>query len=95
MSTASHNEIATAIVRGQQKIMGAVAVKMASSALGSNVPEEGMVDLGERGVAGIEALVKHYSEITGPLGVRMCFSAAKPALDKHPDVSIPIFQPLR
>lgn len=91
MSVAVHNEIATAIIRGQQKVMGKVAVSMAAKVLGKDVPEDGTVDIGDQGVEAIEGLVTEFSSITGPLGVRMCYTTAKPVLDAHPDVSIPSF----
>lgn len=89
---AGHDEIASAIVTGQYKVMGAVAIKLASKALGRDVADSTPVTVTGVGVDDIERLIKEYSSITGPLGVRMCFSAAQPALKKHPDVEVPSFK---
>jgi hypothetical protein len=89
--SAVYNDIATAIVRGQQQVMGKVAVTMAAKVLGHGVPEDGTIEVGTMGADAINGLVQEYSSITGPLGVRMCHTAARPVLDAHPGVEIPVF----
>lgn len=91
---AGHDEVATAIVVGQTKLIGAVAVTLARKVPGVEVDASGATKIAGDGVAAIEALVSEYSTLTGQLGVRMCFNAAKDALAEHPEVTIPSFASL-
>jgi hypothetical protein len=88
---AGYDDVATAIVQGQRKMVGQVAIQLAQKAPGVSVDAEGNATITGDGAAAIDALVKEYSAITGQLGVRMCYQAAEPALKRHPDVTVPSF----
>lgn len=90
MMAAPFDDIATAIIQGQGKVMGpAAAQDTARGVAGITVsPDGGAIALG---APTIDALVKKFSAVSGPLGERICFMAAKPVLDRNPGVSIPAF----
>jgi hypothetical protein len=87
------NAVATAIIAGQQKVMGPVAINLARSVSGITVGDDGSATV-SGGIDAVDALVKTYSGLTGQLGVRMCHQAAQQALQQHPDVQVPSFQGL-
>jgi hypothetical protein len=91
----AHDEIATAIVAGQHKVMGKVALTLASRATGHDLGTDlTTMNIDGATVDTIEKLIAEYSSVTGPLGVRMCRQAAAEALSRHPDVTIPSFHSL-
>lgn len=85
------DDIASAIIIGQRTLIGPVAITLASKVPGVSVGDEGRASVSGDGATVIDALVREYSTLTGPLGVRMCFQAAKSELSRHPEVSIPSF----
>lgn len=92
MMAAPFDDIATAIVNGQRKMMGdAPAVDTAKKAAGLSVDPSGKVAVMGDGVTGIENLIKAYAAVSGPLAERMCFMAAQPILKANPNVTIPTF----
>jgi hypothetical protein len=86
-----HEEIASAIVKGQMAVMGDVAIAMAKRVSGVEISAAGDVTLNGDAAQLVNAIVGEYSSVTGPLGVRMCFNAARPALSRHADVTIDAF----
>ena len=88
---ASHDAVATAIVQGQAKVMGGVALDLAQTVDGLLVDGSGNATVSGDGNAVLDKLVGQYSAITGPLGVRMCHTVAKQALVQNPDVQVPAF----
>ncbi|MBC7644995.1 MAG: hypothetical protein H7123_07700 [Thermoleophilia bacterium] len=89
---APFDDIATAIVNGQRKMMGdAPAVDTARKAAGLNIDAGGRIMIVGDGVAAIESLIKAYSGVSGPLAERMCFMAAQSILKANPAVAIPTF----
>ncbi|MBC7643658.1 MAG: hypothetical protein H7123_00935 [Thermoleophilia bacterium] len=88
---AEHDQIATAIIDGQAKIMGPVAYTMAAKVPGlTYAPGAGAKIVGDGGAA-LEKLVGEFAGVTGPLGARMCYMSAKPLLDKNPGVKVKAF----
>jgi hypothetical protein len=91
-STTDYERVATAIVEGQVKIMGAAAQAIASkvtgleyiAGTGARISSANPTDV-------IEALVQEFSRITGPLGMRLCWMSAQGVLQQHPDIRIPSF----
>ena len=88
---AGHDAVATAIVQGQLRVMGDVAISLAQAVAGLNVAPTGAATVSGDGNQVLEQLVGQYSAITGPLGVRMCHTVAKAELAAHPDVTVPAF----
>lgn len=89
---AGHDAVVAAIIRGQSAVIGKVAISLASSVEGLEIDASGGARITGDPVATIEGLVNQYSSLTGPLGVRLCYSAARPELARHPEVSVPIFE---
>lgn len=89
-----HEAVAAAIIEAQRALMGHVAIKLAEKVPSISFDDAGTPSINGDGVSAVDALVREYSSITGPLGVRMCFNAAKPVLDQHADVKIPSFTSL-
>lgn len=90
----TYADIAYAIIEGQERVMGNVAYALANRVPGLSVEPGGVPSLNGDGPAMIEQLVAEYSTITGQLGVRMCYGAAKPLLTSHPELQIPAFASL-
>lgn len=90
MSKDAYEEIAATIIDGQVTVMGGVAYKLANEVAGLTVAEGGRPTISGDGAEVIDALVRQYSSITGPLGVRMCYSHAQAALRRHA-VTVPAF----
>lgn len=86
-----HDEVATAIITGQQKLMGAVAITLAQKVSGVQVDGSGSASIEGDGDTAVDGLVKAYSSLTGALGVRMCFASAQGELQRHPDVRVSSF----
>lgn len=78
------DQIATAIVAGQVRVMGAQA------AYGVMREVNGVEQDGEHiravDTIAIDALIRAYRSISGPLGEMACWTAARPVLQRHPDV---------
>lgn len=91
---AALDAVASAIIEGQRAVMGPVAVNLAQRVPGITIDAGGDVSVAGDGITAIEHLVQQYSSVTGKLGVRMCFQAARPVLDRYPDVAIPSFADL-
>jgi hypothetical protein len=89
--SSGHDAVATAIIQGQMRMIGDVALNLANKVPSLTVQPDGTASIGGDAVGAIEALVREYSSLTGQLGVRMCYTSAKPALDANPSVSIPSF----
>jgi hypothetical protein len=89
--SAAHDQIASAIVQGQVKMIGKVALSLAGKVPGVTVDDTGHVTIDGDGVSAIEGLVRQYSALTGQLGVRMCYTSAKSALESNPSVVVPSF----
>lgn len=88
---APYDEIATAIVQGQSKVMGAgAACDVARGVAGTTVAADGATTVAA-GATTIDSMVQKYTDVSGPLGGRICFMAAKPVLTQNPGVSIPSF----
>jgi hypothetical protein len=92
---AGYDSVATAIVRGQMKLMGNVAVSLARKVADVTVADTGDTTVAGNGDVAIENIVKEYSSLTGNLGVRMCFDFAKDELQRNPGVNVPSFSALR
>jgi len=90
---APFDDIATAIVHGQRKMMGdAPAIDTARKAIGLTVDPSGTVAVPGDGVAGIENLIKAYASVSGPLAERMCYMASQAILKANHGVAIPTFR---
>ena len=92
---AGYDQVATAIVRGQMKLMGDVALSLARKVSDVTVADTGDTVVSGNGEAAIEGIVKEYSSLTGNLGVKMCFNFAKDELQRNPGVQVPSFASLR
>lgn len=92
---AAHDNVATAIVRGQMKLIGNVAISLARNVSSVDVAESGATSIAGDGDAAIDGIVRAYSSLTGQLGVKMCFDFAKDELQRHPDVRVPSFSSLQ
>lgn len=90
LTTTPQDEVATAIVSGQRRLMGEVAWKLAARVPGVRVDDEQVQVTGDPTDV-IEGLVAEFSQITGPLGVRLCYTSAKAMLSRHPEMRIPSF----
>ena len=89
---APFDDIATAIINGQRKMMGdAPAVDTARKASGLSIDGSGKIAVMGDGIAGIENLIKAYAAVSGPLAERMCYMAAQGILKANPTVKIPTF----
>ena len=88
---AEHEQIATAIVEGQAKIMGAVAYTMAQKVPGLAYAQGTGAKISGDGISTLDKLVGEFAAVTGPLGARMCYMSARPVLDKYPAVKVPAF----
>jgi hypothetical protein len=82
-------EAASRIIRGQKKVVGDAAYKLASRVHGLNVHKDGTVTLQGDEIEILDQLVREYSAITGPIGARICYMAAAPILRQNPDLKIP------
>jgi hypothetical protein len=83
--------VAQAIIEGQAKLVGGVAYAIANRVNGVTVDQGGVPTLSGDDIDAIDRLVKEYSSLTGPLGVRLCHEAAAPVLKAHPELQIPAF----
>ena len=92
---AGYDQVATAIVRGQMKLMGDVALSLARKVADVTVADTGDTVVNGNGDAAVEGIVREYSSLTGNLGVKMCFNFAKDELQRHPSVNVPSFASLR
>jgi len=86
-----HEQIATAIVDGQAKIMGVIALTMAAKVPGLTYVQGAGVRISGDGLDTLEKLVGEFAAVTGPLGARMCYMSAKPLLDRYPGVKVVAF----
>lgn len=85
-----YEEVATSIIQGQSVMIGNVAYSMADKVPGLDASPGSVRITGDPETV-LDALVKEYSAITGPLGVRMCFQSAQDALSRHPEVKVASF----
>lgn len=92
---AGYDSVATAIVRGQMKLMGNVAVSLARKVANVTVADTGDTVVDGDGATAIDGIVQEYSSLTGNLGVKMCFDFAKDELQRNPSVQVPSFAALR
>jgi hypothetical protein len=68
---------------------------MAGRAAGVEVSENGGITISGDPIMAIEGLVKEYSQLTGPLGIRMCYNSARDILESSGDLDIPSFRSIR
>jgi hypothetical protein len=82
------HELATAILRGQERVMGAqIAHGIASNVSGIEIdPSIGVVSAVD--TIAIDALVREFRSIAGPLGEMACWTAARPVFTRHPDLVV-------
>ncbi|MCW2927333.1 MAG: sensor-containing diguanylate cyclase/phosphodiesterase [Thermoleophilia bacterium] len=82
------DELATAIVRGQERVMGVhTARSIARNVVGVELRE----DLGLAAVideVAVDALVREYRSVAGPLGEMACWTSARPVFARHPELRI-------
>lgn len=90
-----YEDIAAAIVSAQRGIVGDVAYSLGRRVTGLEIADDGRISIVGNGPQVVTALVNEYSAITGPLGVRMCFNAAQPVMDRHGVRDIPAFASLQ
>jgi hypothetical protein len=86
----AYEQAATAIIQGQVAIMGSAAERLVARVSGLEYLN-GTARLTGDGIHVLEALVREFSGVSGPLGARMCFASAQPVLSKHPEIKIPSF----
>lgn len=90
-----HDDIATAIVKGQMGVVGPLAITMAGNVPGLAVDSGGTATVSGGDPSGVVSqLVQVYSSLTGALGVKMCHQSAASALQANPDITISAFQGL-
>lgn len=92
---AGYDVVATAIVRGQMKLMGDVAISLARKVSMVEVADSGATTVSGDGDVAIDGIVREYSSLTGNLGVRMCFNFAKDELQRNPNVRVRSFEALQ
>ena len=82
------DELATAILRAQERVMGEQAARgIASSVVGVEIdPVTGTASAID-GVA-IDAVVREFRSIAGPLGEMACWTAARPVFARHPELQV-------
>ena len=87
--------LATAILRGQELVMGAQTARaIAAGVVGIDVDEAADSAAAVDSVA-IDALVREYRSISGPLGEMACWTAARPVFARHPELVVPSFARFR
>jgi len=90
-TTAEFEAVANAIIEGQVKIMGPAAQSIAGKIAGLTYAPGTGAKIAGAGATVVDALVKEYSNVTGPLGARLCYMSAQPILSKNPDMKIASF----
>ncbi|MCW2924677.1 MAG: sensor-containing diguanylate cyclase/phosphodiesterase [Thermoleophilia bacterium] len=81
------DEVATAILRGQERVMGEHAARgVARSVAGIEVAADGVVSATQADA--IDAMVREFRALAGPLGEMACWTAARPALARHPEIDV-------
>lgn len=82
------HELATAILRGQERVMGAQAAQgIAGNVAGIDIDQALHVVRAIDTVA-IDALVREFRSIAGPLGEMACWTAARPVFARHPELDV-------
>ncbi len=82
------HELATAILRGQERVMGEQAAQgIAGNVSGIEIDHTLHVVSAVDTVA-IDALVREFRSIAGPLGEMACWTAARPVFTRHPDLQV-------
>lgn len=82
------HQLATAIVRGQERVMGEQAARgIAGNVVGIEIDVDSNTVSAIDTVA-IDALVREFRSIAGPLGEMACWTAARPVFTRHPELEV-------
>ncbi len=82
------HELATAILRGQERVMGEQAARgIARNVQGVEIDPALDVATAIDTVA-IDALVREFRSIAGPLGEMACWTSARPVFARHPELQV-------
>lgn len=76
------DELATAIVRAQARVIGAQAAHGVADGVSGIERRDDVTEAVD--IVAIDALVRDYRSISGPLGEMACWTAARPVLARHP-----------
>jgi len=88
------HELATAIVHGQERVMGQQTARgIAANVNGIEIDAAGSVAAVD--TIAIDALVREYRSISGPLGEMACWTAARPVFARHPELTVRSFARFR
>ena len=87
-------EVVERIIRGQERVVGKAAWKVAKRVRSLSVARDQRITIasGVDDADVIEQLVREFTVITGELGARMCFMSAADILRMHPELDIPSFR---
>jgi hypothetical protein len=83
------DDLATAILRGQERVMGAQTANGIAAGIGGIEVDGETRTATAVDVVAIDALVHEFRSISGPLGEMACWTAARGVFTRHPDLHIP------
>ena len=89
MQKTIYKGIINGIVNGINKLIGPIAVMQANNVKGLKVTATGDVDIKGDPIKKIEALVKAYEVLIGPVAVTIAKNAVKPFSEKNKRLKIP------
>lgn len=82
------HELATAILRGQERVMGEQAAQgIAGNVQGIEI-DYALHVVSAIDTVAIDALVREFRSIAGPLGEMACWTAARPVFARHPELQV-------
>ena len=84
-------EVADLIITSQLRAVGDLAYTLASQVSGLVVHFGELPTVHGDEVTVLDALVCEYAAVSGVIGPRLCFTAARPALKKYPHLILPSF----
>jgi hypothetical protein len=88
------DELATAILRGQERTMGAQTARSIAAGLsGVEIDADGIAHAVD--AIAIDSMVREYRSIAGPLGEMTSWTAARGVLTRHPELDITSFARFR
>jgi hypothetical protein len=89
------DDLATAILRGQERVMGAQTAHGIAAGIGGIEVDAQARTASAVDVVAIDALVREFRSIAGPLGEMACWTAARGVFTRHPDLHVPSLERFR
>lgn len=83
------DQLATAILTGQERVLGAASAHAVASGVAGVERDSATASWHAVDAIAIDALVRDYRALSGPLGEMACWTAARPVLARHPELVIP------